>query len=181
MRIGLAAATLAMALLLIGTPVGPAIGQGPAPAGGAAPGASDLTVPRPLPLVDGEPAPLPERGARAVPGAAGGPLRAERPAATEPDTYTLQVAAFRAAGAARRFAAKLVSRGYAASVVSADLGTSGRGVWHRVRVGRFGTREAAEAVASRLMAAEGLVAQVLREAAPSPDAARGVDRPGVER
>ncbi len=184
-----AARVLVIVACLVGASVGKGLGQAPAPAGtaGATDGdAHDLTAPRPLPLIDGVPVPVPPPQAPRPPVPQAevppppGPSLAGPRAGSERQSYTLQVGAFRAVDAAERLAARLTGRGYAAFVLSVDLGPSGQGVWYRVRVGRFSSREAAEAVASRLATAEGLAPQVLRETAPS-DGVRGVDMPPVER
>ena len=169
-----AARVLVIVACLVGASVGKGLGQAPAPAGtaGATDGyAGDLTAPRPLPFLDGLPLPVPPPP---------GPSPDEPRAGSERQSYTLQVGAFRALDAAERLAARLTSRGYAAFVLSVDLGPSGQGVWHRVRVGRFSSREAAEAVAAGLATAEGLVAQVLRETGSS-EGLRQVDMPPMGR
>ncbi len=186
-RAGVGAAALALVAFLIGAPVGKGLGQAPTPAdAGEARDATDLTAPRPLPLLDGQPVPaLPSQAPR-PPAPQAEVQPAPSPSLTGPrawaerQSYTLQVGAFRTVDAAERLAARLADRGYAAFVVSVDLGPAGQGVWHRVRVGRFSSREAAEAVANRLATAERLAAQVLRETGLF-DGVRGVDMPPVGR
>jgi cell division septation protein DedD len=55
--------------------------------------------------------------------------------------YTVQVASFRDAGVAERFAERLRRKGYKVSVAEADI--PGKGRWSRVRVGTFATKRQA--------------------------------------
>jgi septal ring-binding cell division protein DamX len=55
--------------------------------------------------------------------------------------FTLQLAASQARADADRFAARLREKGYAPYVMESDV--PGRGKWYRVRMGRFGSKEAA--------------------------------------
>lgn len=55
--------------------------------------------------------------------------------------FTLQLAASQARVDADRFAARLREKGYAPYVMESDV--PGRGKWYRVRMGRFGSKEAA--------------------------------------
>jgi hypothetical protein len=59
-----------------------------------------------------------------------------------------EVGADAGARGGRAAAAALASAGFDAYVVRADLGK--RGVWYRVRVGRFATRDEARAAAAKL-------------------------------
>lgn len=82
-----------------------------------------------------------------------------------PATFTVQVGAFRSADQAHALAERLTRRGYEAFVVTAERPTPGdRGVWYRVRVGRFPERQPAADLAARLVGSEKVPAQVLREA-----------------
>jgi cell division septation protein DedD len=56
-------------------------------------------------------------------------------------TWTLQLSAYQDKAEAERFAAGLRDKGYAPYIVEADL--AGKGLWFRVRMGRFGTKDAA--------------------------------------
>jgi DedD protein len=68
--------------------------------------------------------------------------RASRPAQTAPDgNWTLQLSAYQDRAEADRYLAGLRDRGYAPYVVEAQV--AGKGTWYRVRMGRFGSREAA--------------------------------------
>ncbi|MFZ5469654.1 MAG: SPOR domain-containing protein [Myxococcota bacterium] len=68
--------------------------------------------------------------------------RASRPTETVPDgAFTLQLSASQDRAEAERFVAKLRDRGYAPFIVQAEV--PGRGTWYRVRMGSFGTKEAA--------------------------------------
>ncbi|MBE2249763.1 MAG: SPOR domain-containing protein [Myxococcus sp.] len=55
--------------------------------------------------------------------------------------WTLQLSAYQDQGEAERFAAGLRDKGYAPYIVEATI--SGKGVWYRVRMGRFGSKDAA--------------------------------------
>ena len=70
--------------------------------------------------------------------------RAQKPTPTEtsPDgAFTLQLSAYQDRAEADRFAAGLRDKGYAPFIVEANL--PGKGIWFRVRMGRFPTRDAA--------------------------------------
>lgn len=69
--------------------------------------------------------------------------RAQRtPTETAPDgSWTLQLSAYQDRAEADRFAAGLRDKGYAPYVVEAAI--PGKGTWFRVRMGRFGTKDAA--------------------------------------
>lgn len=67
---------------------------------------------------------------------------AEKPAETNPDgQWTLQLSAYQDRAEANRYVANLRDKGYAPYVVEANV--PGKGVWYRVRMGRFGSRDAA--------------------------------------
>ena len=55
--------------------------------------------------------------------------------------WTLQLSAYQDKGEADRFAAGLRDKGYAPYIVEATI--PGKGTWFRVRMGRFGTKDAA--------------------------------------
>ncbi len=64
------------------------------------------------------------------------------PTETAPDgTWTVQLSAYQDKGEADRFAAGLRDKGYAPYIVEATI--PGKGTWFRVRMGRFGTKDAA--------------------------------------
>jgi septal ring-binding cell division protein DamX len=68
--------------------------------------------------------------------------KAQRPAeAVANGEYTLQLSASQDRAEVDRFVAKLRDRGYAPYVVEAEV--EGKGTWFRVRMGSFGTKEAA--------------------------------------
>jgi DedD protein len=69
--------------------------------------------------------------------------RAQRsPTETAPDgSWTLQLSAYQDRTEADRFAAGLRDKGYAPYIVEAAI--PGKGTWYRVRMGRFGSRDAA--------------------------------------
>lgn len=69
--------------------------------------------------------------------------RAQRtPTETAPDgSWTLQLSAYQDRAEADRFAAGLRDKGYAPYVVEASI--PGKGTWYRVRMGRFGSKDAA--------------------------------------
>ena len=64
--------------------------------------------------------------------------------------FTIQVAAVKETGSAERLVAQLRKKGYPAYQVRVDL--QGRGAWHRVRVGAFETRAAADRMLAKLKA-----------------------------
>ncbi len=63
-------------------------------------------------------------------------------------SWTLQLSAYQEKGEAERFAAGLRDKGYAPYIVEASI--SGKGTWFRVRMGRFGSKEAASTYLSDL-------------------------------
>ena len=64
------------------------------------------------------------------------------PTETAPDgTWTVQLSAYQDKAEADRFAAGLRDKGYAPYIVEASI--PGKGTWFRVRMGRFGTKDAA--------------------------------------
>jgi cell division septation protein DedD len=69
--------------------------------------------------------------------------RIQRPPteATADGAFTLQLSAYQDRTEAERFAAGLRDKGYAPFIVEANL--PNKGLWYRVRMGRFPTREAA--------------------------------------
>ena len=72
-----------------------------------------------------------------------GKVQAQRPPTeTVADgSWTVQLSAYQDKTEADRFAAGLRDKGYAPFIVEATI--PGKGTWYRVRMGRFGTREAA--------------------------------------
>lgn len=69
---------------------------------------------------------------------------------TEPfrEPWTIQVAAMKDAEEANRLVAQLLQKGYAAYKLTGEI--PGKGLWHRVRVGRYRDREETTAVINRL-------------------------------
>lgn len=68
---------------------------------------------------------------------------AQKPQETSADgTWTLQLSASQSRDEADRFAAKLRDRGYAPYIIEAEV--AGKGTWYRVRMGRFGNKDAAQ-------------------------------------
>lgn len=64
------------------------------------------------------------------------------PAETAADgSWTIQLSAYQDRGEADRFAAGLRDKGYAPYIVEANI--PGKGTWFRVRMGRFGSKDAA--------------------------------------
>lgn len=64
------------------------------------------------------------------------------PTETAPDgSWTVQLSAYQDKAEADRFAAGLRDKGYAPYIVEASI--PGKGTWFRVRMGRFGTKDAA--------------------------------------
>ena len=69
--------------------------------------------------------------------------KAQRPPTetTADGAWTVQLSAYQDKGEADRFAAGLRDKGYAPYIVEASI--PGKGTWFRVRMGRFGTKDAA--------------------------------------
>ncbi|MBL8924158.1 MAG: SPOR domain-containing protein [Myxococcaceae bacterium] len=68
--------------------------------------------------------------------------KAQKPPEAPPEGgWTLQLSAYQDKGEAERFAAGLRDKGYAPFIIEANV--PGKGVWFRVRMGRFGSKEAA--------------------------------------
>ncbi|WP_394828859.1 SPOR domain-containing protein [Pendulispora albinea] len=74
--------------------------------------------------------------------------------------YQLQISSFRARDEAARFADQLRARGHKAYVREAHV--PGRGTWYRVRVGPFGSQQAAAQYRSRFEAKEHVVPFVMK-------------------
>jgi cell division septation protein DedD len=66
--------------------------------------------------------------------------------------YTIQVAAVQASGSAERLVAQLRKKGYPAYQVRIQV--PGKGAWHRVRVGAFKNRAAADRMLAKLKAGQ---------------------------
>ncbi|MBI3129129.1 MAG: SPOR domain-containing protein [Candidatus Tectomicrobia bacterium] len=79
-----------------------------------------------------------------APAAPRGEVKAPEPPFSKdgPPKFTIQVLSAREPGQAERLLRELLRRGIPAYIERADLGP--RGVWHRVRVGRFWSRASAE-------------------------------------
>jgi len=100
--------------------------------------------------------------------AAGDP-RAPRPGNHSPPSapvatkvrYTLQLASYQDKTAAENDVKKMKQRGYAAFIVSADV--PGKGLWHRVRLGSFANKVAAEKLQKELNSKEGLSPIIIME------------------
>jgi len=75
--------------------------------------------------------------------------------------YTVQVGSFRRDTDAQRLQQQLAQKGYAARLLSISL--PGKGLWHRVRIGTFGERAAANEMAQRLRRQENLTVLVTSE------------------
>ncbi len=117
-----------------------------------APRVEDASVPA-VAVVAPRPVPLPETprvdsvATRTVDGGglkeAFGKVQAQRlPTETVADgSWTVQLSAYQDKTEADRFAAGLRDKGYAPFIVEATI--AGKGTWYRVRMGRFGTKDAA--------------------------------------
>ncbi|MDP2271007.1 MAG: SPOR domain-containing protein [Archangium sp.] len=117
-----------------------------------APRLEDASVPE-VAVVTPKPVPLPETprvdsvATRTVDGGglkeAFGKVQAQRPPTeTVADgSWTVQLSAYQDKTEADRFAAGLRDKGYAPFIVEARI--PGKGTWYRVRMGRFGSRDAA--------------------------------------
>jgi cell division septation protein DedD len=76
------------------------------------------------------------------------PTPTPQPPATADGSWTLQLSAYQEKSEAERFAAGLKDKGYAPFIVEATI--PGKGTWYRVRLGKFGSREAATSYLSDL-------------------------------
>jgi DedD protein len=68
--------------------------------------------------------------------------------------YTVQTASYKEKEMAKEEVKRLKKRGYAAFITSIDL--PGKGMWHRVRLGSFSQKSAAEKLKRKLQAKEGI-------------------------
>jgi cell division septation protein DedD len=75
--------------------------------------------------------------------------------------YTVQTASYQERGMAEDEVKRLKKRGFAAFVVSSEL--PGKGVWHRVRLGSFSNKTAAERLQKSVREKEGLSTIVVLE------------------
>jgi cell division septation protein DedD len=75
--------------------------------------------------------------------------------------YTLQIAAYPVKQMAEDEVKKMKKRGYAAFIASAEL--PGKGMWHRVRLGSFLNKAAAEKLQKTLHAKEGISPMIVIE------------------
>lgn len=75
--------------------------------------------------------------------------------------YTLQIAAYPEKRAAEDEVKKMKKLGYAAFIASSEL--PGKGIWHRVRLGSFLERSAAEKLQKTLHAKEGISPMIVIE------------------
>ena len=82
------------------------------------------------------------------------------PGRSETGRFTIQVAAIRDETRARELESRLNRKGYSAYTIKTDL--EDKGVWFRVRVGRFATREEALSAAEKIEADERLDTLVVR-------------------
>jgi cell division septation protein DedD len=85
---------------------------------------------------------------------------ASRVASSQGGDYTIQVGSSRSWEQANDLKGRLSKKGYAAYVQSVDL--NDKGTWHRVRVGNYREKDAAERVASDIRNRESLQAMVTR-------------------
>lgn len=75
--------------------------------------------------------------------------------------YTLQIASYQEKQVAEDEVKKMKKRGYAAFIVSSEL--AGKGMWHRVRLGSFLNKAAAEKLQKTLHAKEGVTSMIVIE------------------
>jgi cell division septation protein DedD len=88
--------------------------------------------------------PAKQEGDRAAASSAAKPDR-DKPSAGR---FTIQVAAVRETGSAKRLVTRLRSKGFPAYQIRVDV--PGKGAWHRVRVGAYENRDAAERMLAKL-------------------------------
>ena len=74
--------------------------------------------------------------------------------------FRVQVGSFRDRREADRLRASLALNGFESRIVTKD---TGEGIWHRVTLGPFPVRAAAEEVKARVLASRGIDAQIVRE------------------
>ncbi|MEK6682202.1 MAG: SPOR domain-containing protein [Nitrospirota bacterium] len=79
--------------------------------------------------------------------------KARESIAAKEKRYTLQIAAFKEKDTAEELAGRLKKKGYDSYIVPVTI--SQKGVWFRVRVGRFETRPDAQSLQSKLKGKEG--------------------------
>lgn len=79
--------------------------------------------------------------------------KAKEAAAAKEKRYTLQIAAFKERNTAEELAGRLKKKGYDSYIVPVTIPQ--KGVWFRVRVGRFETRPDAQSLQSKLKGKEG--------------------------
>jgi cell division septation protein DedD len=85
------------------------------------------------------------------------PLQAKKaaePARGSKLRYTIQIASYQEKDMAEEDVKKLKTRGYAAFIVSSDVPE--KGTWHRVRLGSFSNRAAAEKLMKQLQSKDGI-------------------------
>jgi cell division protein FtsN len=113
----------------------------------------------------------PEKEKRAKSAGGGGPARSQKQAAAKKPRvrsrkgpalassanaktrYSIQIASYQEKEMAEEDVKKMKKAGYAAFIVSSEL--PGKGMWHRVRVGSFSNKSAAERLQKELHAKEG--------------------------
>ncbi len=82
-------------------------------------------------------------------------------AASSKVRYSIQVGSYEDKAMAEEDAREMKKKGYDAFVVSADIPE--KGTWHRVRIGRFPNKQAAERLANELKSKEGVTSFVTVE------------------
>lgn len=110
-------------------------------------------TPAPAPQAPATPAPAPQPQTQTPPAEQPVTPTAPTPAPTGVGGFTVQVRSSPNEADAKAAVASLAAAGFEAYVVRADLGA--RGVWYRVRVGRFESREDARKTAAKLRSSGG--------------------------
>ncbi|NOY53223.1 MAG: SPOR domain-containing protein [Deltaproteobacteria bacterium] len=121
-----------------GTMNSPAVVQGETPTGGT--GDAEENLQNTLDDLTAEPS-------SGLPGTAA-PVPVPHPIQTIPSLYTIQIGAFERADAADKLSQQLQQEGYPAYTMIKTI--PGKGVWYRVRVGRYVGHDEAEDVMARL-------------------------------
>jgi cell division septation protein DedD len=134
---------------------------------GAAPtplGSAELSPPKPEPHAAAKPD-KPEQPAPAPAPPAVKPDRPDAPAQAaaddgKPKKFTLQISSFQDKGEADALVAKLTGQGYRPTIVTSNV--EGKGVFFRVRVGEYATKDAAAAAKGDFEKKEHLLAYVTK-------------------
>ncbi|RMF19548.1 MAG: SPOR domain-containing protein [Candidatus Dadabacteria bacterium] len=125
---------------------------------------AEAEAPEPEPAAPAAQPPAPKEPVAAAPAPKPAPAAPARKSPEARDTaqasgiYTVQIAAFRDRESAQRLSLQLEAKGYDAYVQRSNV--DGKGIWYRVRVGAFDSKDDAQKLARRIQASEGRSAYV---------------------